>query len=160
MKVLKIIKNIILDILILLLLGLVVFSIMNRNKPISVFGYYLLTVKTGSMASTFNIGDNIIVKESKDYKVGDIVTYKNNNVYVTHRIIKIDGNKVITKGDANNARDPVFTKNKIIGKFIYKSDLLNFVIKYRLMIILIVIILYLLCSIIKNRNRKVINNVT
>ena len=160
MKVYKIVKNIILDVLIILLVGLVVFSFLNRNKPVSVFGYYLLTVRTGSMESTFSIGDNIIVKESKDYKVGDIVTYKNNNVYVTHRIIKIDGNKVITKGDANNTSDPLFNKNKIIGKFIYKSEVLNFMIKYRLMIILVVIILYLLYSIIKNRNRKVINNVT
>jgi signal peptidase len=160
MKVFKIIKNILLDILILLLLCLVAFSILNRSKPVPIFGYYLLTVKTGSMESTFSIGDYIIVKESNNYKVGDIVTYKNGKVYVTHRIIKINGNKVITKGDANNALDPLFNKNKIIGKFVYKSDLLNFVIRYRLVIVLVIVILYLLYSIIKNRNRKVISNVT
>ena len=154
MKILKVIKNIVIDILIVILLGLIVFNFLNKTKPVPIFNYYLLTVKTGSMMNALNIGDNIIVKKVDDYKVGDIITYKKDDIYVTHRITKIDGNTVTTKGDANNTEDPSFNRKKVLGKFVYKSDLLNFIIKYRLIIVLVVIVLYLINSIIKTKIRR------
>lgn len=156
MKVFSIIKNVLINALIIVLFSLIVFGFMNRVKPVPIFDYYFLTVKTGSMESTLNIGDNIIVKKVDSYKVGDIVTYKKDNIYVTHRIVKINENKITTRGDANNADDPIFNKKNIIGKFVYKSELLNFIIKYKLIIALVVIVIYLMHSIMESRKRKVI----
>ncbi|MBR3697841.1 MAG: hypothetical protein IKM97_06300 [Clostridia bacterium] len=50
----------------------------------------ILIVVTGSMEPSINIKEMIVIKEQKDYKIGDIVTYKdNNNNFVTHRIVNI-----------------------------------------------------------------------
>lgn len=158
MKVLNVIKNIILDVIIVILLLSIVFGILNRNKPISVFNHYFFTVKSGSMSNTINVGDNIIVKKVDTYKVGDIVTYKKGKSYITHRITKIEGNKVTTKGDANYNEDPSFDKKNILGKFVYKSGWLNFLVNNRIIIILIIIVLYLIEIVIKSMRKKVVEN--
>ena len=47
-----------------------------------------LIVITGSMEPTINIKEMIIIKEQKDYKVLDIVTYKDEKgTLITHRIV-------------------------------------------------------------------------
>ena len=158
MKVIKIIKNIILDIIIVFLVAAIIVSHLNKTKPVPFFNYYFFTVLTGSMQDTLYPGDNIIVKKQDNYKVGDIVTYKSDEVYVTHRITKINGNQITTKGDANTNEDPPFDRKNILGKFVYKSNLLNFMINNKIIIILIVIIVYLLEEIIKKSNKKVVDD--
>ena len=155
MKVLNVIKNIILDIIIVVLLLTIVVSAMNRNKPTPLFGFYFFTVMSGSMEPELNVGDNIIVKESDNYEVDDVVTYKSNKSYVTHRIVKLDGNKVTTKGDANTDADPEFDKKEILGKVVFKSVYLNFLVRNRILIILLIIIIYLVEMVIKTRRKKV-----
>ena len=158
MKVLNIIKNIILDIIIVILLGMIIFGILNKNKPFPVCGYYFFTVLSGSMEDTLHIGDNIIVKKSNDYKVGDIITYKLDNSYITHRIVKIDGDMITTKGDANDTEDIPFKKDNILGKFVYKSKILNFLVKNKLVIFILVLILYFVDFIVGNMKKKVVES--
>ena len=82
---------------------------------------------TGSMEPTISTGSLILVKEEKEYKVKDIVTYKNDNEYVTHRIVKIENDEITTKGDNNNTEDKAFSKDKIIGKMIYELKIYGFI---------------------------------
>ena len=88
----------------------------------SVFGYSALTVKTGSMSGTIEIGDLIIIKDTGDYEIGDIVTFlqKGDSTPTTHRIIdsREDGS-FITKGDANNVQDALpVSKDNIFGEVV------------------------------------------
>ena len=69
------------------------------------FGYTFFEVATGSMADTINIGDVVVVKVNDEVKENDIIVYKEENSFITHRIIKIDGQNLITIGDANNSED-------------------------------------------------------
>ena len=70
------------------------------------FGIEVLIVKSNSMSPVFNKNDIIIIQEQKEYKIGDIVTYKaNNGSIITHRIIEKDENEIYTKGDNNNTKD-------------------------------------------------------
>lgn len=158
MKALNIIKNIILDIIIVILLGVILFGILNKNKPFPICGYYFFTVLSGSMEDTLHVGDNIIIKKSNEYKVGDIITYKLDNSYITHRITKIDGDIVTTKGDANKIDDIPFNKDKILGKLAYKSKLLNFLVKNKFIIFIFTMVLFVLDFIIGNRNKKVVES--
>ena len=88
----------------------------------SMFGYSTLTIETGSMQSTLNVGDLIVIKDTDDYKIGDIVTYmrEGDKIPTTHRIIYYEGEGVYTtKGDANNTKDmDVVTDDMIIGEVI------------------------------------------
>ena len=93
----------------------------NRSPVPSFFGISTLVVATGSMSGTIEEGDLIIVKNSDEYKIGDIVTFlgQGDDVPTTHRIIRIDGDKFFTKGDANNAEDPrAVLKEDMVGKVV------------------------------------------
>lgn len=88
----------------------------------SFFGYSSLTIQTGSMSGTMEIGDMIIIKDTGDYKIGDIITFLPDGAKIptTHRIINYaDNGEFVTKGDANNVQDTNnITKDKILGEVI------------------------------------------
>ena len=124
MKKFKVIISSILIFVVLIILLLNIFSALR----LSLFGYRLFQVQTGSMEPKIKINDLIIIKEKRNYKKNDIVTYKDeNNNYVTHRIVKITKKEVIAKGDANNTEDKPISKNKIIGKVVFKFRFINIV---------------------------------
>ena len=93
-------------------------KILNKDYT-NFFGYTVFEISTGSMAKPLNVYDIIVVEITQDVKVGDIITYKNeNNELITHRIMQIGEDKIITKGDANNTEDKPITQDAIIGKII------------------------------------------
>lgn len=81
--------------------------------PPTVAGYRLFAVLSGSMKPEFNPGSLIAVKpvEPGELRVGDIITFETSiGTMVTHRIVEIEtegGLRFLTKGDANDIRDPV-----------------------------------------------------
>ena len=80
-----------------------------KKSPVpSFFGRSVLIVATPSMSGSIEAGDSIIIKKSSTYEVGDIISYfpAGDTVSVTHRIIRIEGEKYYTKGDANASEDP------------------------------------------------------
>ena len=120
-KILKIILNILVVIvaILVLLVGYNFIQLKIQKKDYSnIFGYTFFEVSTGSMSDTIEIQDVVAVKITQDVSVGDIITYKDNNDFITHRIVKIDEDKIITKGDANNTEDKPITRADVIGKVV------------------------------------------
>lgn len=96
-----------------------VFSIKVLNhKYVNVFGYSVFEVATGSMKGTIEVGDAVLVKIHDKYEVNDIITYQSGNDFITHRIVAMEGDKVITKGDANNVNDNPVDKDLILGRVV------------------------------------------
>lgn len=89
------------------------------KKYINFCGYTIFQVITGSMADTIQIKDIVIVKLTQDVEVNDIITYKSGEDFVTHRVIKMEDNKITTKGDANNSEDTPITKDDVVGKVVF-----------------------------------------
>ena len=97
------------------LLGLIlIFNIYNviclkilHKDLATINGYGILEVVSGSMEPTINIGDLIVINtKAKDFEKNDIITfYDVNGSFVTHRLVKIKDDKMITKGDNNNVED-------------------------------------------------------
>lgn len=89
-----------------------------RKSPVPSFGgYALLTIETGSMSGTIEIGDMILIKDTKDYKIGDIITFlpDGDTIPTTHRIINYGADGTfVTKGDANNAKDTISVSSEMI----------------------------------------------
>ena len=111
-------------------------------------------VKTGSMEDGIHVGDYILIVKKNNYKVGDIVTYTKEDYYVTHRIVEKNGNKVITKGDANNIVDEEITASDIVGKVIYHGGILNFFIDFKYIIAGGLLCLYLLSIFFEKKDNK------
>ena len=111
-------------------------------------------VKTGSMEDGIHAGDYILIIKQNTYHIGDIVTFKKEDYYVTHRIIKKDGKKVITKGDANNTPDEEIKASSIVGKVIYHGGLLNFIIDYKYILASGLLGLYLLSLFFNTEKQK------
>lgn len=74
----------------------------------SFFGKSALVIATPSMSGSIEAGDLIIITKSYKYELDDIITYfpAGEGTSVTHRIVRIEGEKYYTKGDANNSEDP------------------------------------------------------
>lgn len=103
-------------------------GILKQDYPI-IFGYSYFEIASNSMYPELKKGDIVVVKLSNEnIKKGDIITFKDDSFYTTHRIEKIKDNIVTTKGDANNVSDDEITKNDIVGKVIFKLRYLGILI--------------------------------
>ncbi len=69
--------------------------------------YALYFVRSESMKPAINMGDVVIAGPAGGgIKPGDIVTYELAKNLITHRVLSIEGNTLITKGDASEDPDP------------------------------------------------------
>ncbi len=106
------------------------------NSTISIGGYRIFAVVTGSMEPVYKIGDVLLCKkiDENKLKVGDDVTYLGKedtfkDKIVTHRLVKIekkDGKKIfLTQGVATKRIDPPIEYSQIYGKVSRKLVLLS-----------------------------------
>lgn len=101
----------------LLALGSLVYQRFSGVEQPMLLGWGAAKILTGSMEPEMPVGSLIIIHEKEDYQVGEAVTYIDSyGRSVTHRIVSLDGDVVVTKGDANNAEDKPFSESQIIGK--------------------------------------------
>ena len=123
-KVQKIVGKIVNVLIVLVIIAILfcaycMFSIkVLGNKYVNVFGYSIFEVATGSMHTSIEIGDAVLVKINSDFDVNDVITYENNGDYITHRVISKYDDFVITKGDANNVNDNPVENKLILGKVV------------------------------------------
>ncbi|MBR3163424.1 MAG: signal peptidase I [Clostridia bacterium] len=139
-KGLKIIGNIlyaILFVIAILMLTVVALQRVSDNS-LSLGGYRIFIVATGSMEPKYLVSDVLLAKEisPSEINVGDDVVYKGKEGtfkgrVVTHQVIEKsqeDGTyKFITKGIANLEADPQITGNQIYGKVICKIKTLSYI---------------------------------
>ena len=93
-------------------------SLLGSSIPMPL-GYGAAVVMSGSMEPTLSVDDMIVIRETCDYDVDDIVVFEEGNIVVVHRVIGIEEGMYITQGDANNvADDPIYEK-QIIGEVIF-----------------------------------------
>lgn len=106
--------------LLIFIMGIGYFQVkVMGKKNIELFGYTFFEVVSGSMAPAINVGDAIIVRTIHyDINENDIITFSDNSEFITHRIISINGDIIVTKGDANNSVDKSIKKDAIIGKVV------------------------------------------
>ena len=159
------IVNIILDIVIFIFSLVLLVSLYTgiqtkilKKDYADFFGYSIFEVQTGSMAKTINVGDWILVQITNDVKLNDIITYKLDGNFITHRVKAItDRNTYITKGDANRSEDDPVRRDQIVGKvtkIFAKFGILRKTIFNPLVLLALIITLFT-CSILFNSNSKI-----
>lgn len=85
-------------------------------------GFGMATVLSGSMEPTYHVDDVIFVVASDHYAEDDVVVFQSGNILVVHRIIRFEGDLVVTQGDANNAEDEPMEISRIKGRVIGHVD--------------------------------------
>lgn len=87
-----------------------------KRDHVNVFGFSVFEVISDSMAPTIGKKDIIVVKLNDNIEKNDIVTYKKDGAFITHRVVDIKDEYLITRGDANNSKDVPISKDITIGK--------------------------------------------
>jgi signal peptidase len=96
-------------------------------------GYNLYLVRSESMRPTINLGDLIVTGPpgrpiAGEAKPGTVITFEYNNELVTHRIHSIEGQTLITKGDAVEDPDPwPVSMSDIRGVYLFKVPYVGYV---------------------------------
>ncbi len=141
--VFKVIKNIISFIMLLVFAAFILVVCLQRfsNNEISIMGYRMFTVVTGSMKPKYNVGDVLVIKTTNpnQIKIGDDISYLGEvssfkDKIVTHRVIGIESSKTgerifRVRGIANLVEDPVITGDQIFGVVKYKTYVLSMITK-------------------------------
>lgn len=90
-----------------------------NKEYINLCGYTVFRVITGSMSDTIKPQDIVIVKITDDIEINDIITYKKESDFITHRVIDKNEKQIITKGDANTSEDKPITTQDVVGKVVF-----------------------------------------
>ena len=163
-KIISIILYIILIPLIVFNFTLIIKSFINPNKVPDFFGYKSFIIVSGSMEKTIMRGDAIIVKtvSQDEIKVGDIISFDEDGVVVTHRVIDILNENGIkkyrTQGDHNNSPDKQMTTyDKIEGKYQFRIKKFGFIteiLKSKITLVVLIIMVILISLYQKNLKQK------
>ena len=145
----RVFKRIFDVVFILVIMVLVGYFILRSTNRIMIY-----RVKTGSMEDNIHVGDYILIVRKDDYNVGDVVTFEKYDGFITHRIIKIDGDTITTKGDANNVEDDTIDKKTIVGKVIISGGIVNIIINYKYALVGGLLSLYLFSCYFSSRKKE------
>lgn len=116
-QILKIFASCFLVALVFLCIYTFVMTDILKKDYVNVFGYTYFVVASGSMSGTIEVDDIIFVKITDDVKKDDIITFVDDDKnLITHRLVNMNGDQYITKGDVNNITDSPINKSQIVGK--------------------------------------------
>lgn len=108
-KIISIIEYIIVSFIILVNIMIMYKAIHNPNKTPDIFGKKAFVIVSGSMIPQIKIGDIVIINDTKDVKINDIIAFRRDSNVIVHRIVnemKVNGKVMYqTKGDNNNICD-------------------------------------------------------
>lgn len=104
-------------------------NVFGSSMPMP-FGVGISVVLSGSMEPELYKDDLVVIVKKNTYNIHDIVVFQSGNSLIIHRIVSINGNEVITKGDANDATDDPITLDDIKGKEVFKISKIGSVICY------------------------------
>lgn len=153
----KLLKSILFKFIVIIMVCIVSFNLYNficlnvlKEDLATVNGYAVLEVVSGSMEPTIHVGDMIVIDTKvESYEKDDIITfYDVNGSFVTHRIININGKKMVTQGDNNDSPDEEMSTDNIVGKVVNTIPAAGKILaslKSPLVMILILVIGVLVC---------------
>ena len=129
----KILKVICILIGIFILLFLCICSYWKNNyynKIVKIRDYGILVEHSDLMEPEICKNELIIIKRMNEYDLDDIIAYNNfNNDLLIRKIVQIDEYSFIASTEKNNFTEPDETIEKIEGKVIYHSKILDWIFK-------------------------------
>jgi signal peptidase len=97
--------------------------------------YDMGVIKGKSMSPTINHGDLVVIKSSQiKIKPGVIIAYNvegdyaENGELTLHRIVRIEGERLITKGDSDVEDDWLVTISDVRGVYLFRIPYLGYLV--------------------------------
>ncbi len=80
--------------------------------------YPMAAITSGSMWPVLHTGDLAFIEGvgKGDLRVGDIVVWKNSQGFTIHRVVRLEEDRLVTKGDANFTEDDPVKYEDVIGR--------------------------------------------
>ncbi len=80
--------------------------------------YPMAAITSGSMWPALHTGDLVFIEDAgrENLKVGDIIVWKNSEGFTIHRIVRLEGDELVTKGDANFNEDEPVRYEDVVGR--------------------------------------------
>ncbi len=154
-------------VLVTLIILFIINLILSFEENTHIFGIYMFNIVSESMEPTFYKDDLVIVKRCKmqELKKGDIITFKQDDRTISHRMIAITQEngefKFITKGDNNDILDKETVEMKdVYGKVLFSVKKIGKFIHYiqnargLINIVIFIIIIYVLISLRDNQKNS------
>ena len=91
--------------------------------------YNLYLVRSESMKPAINMGNMVVIGPlNGEVKPGMIVTYERGKELVTHRVLSVNGDTLVTKGDAMEEADPwTVTLSDVKGAYLFQIPYVGYV---------------------------------
>jgi signal peptidase len=123
--VVKVVRLIAMFLVPTVLLGAFLFLRVESSK------YEVYVIHTGSMRPTIPSGSAVLVRKGH-YRIGQVITFTEDNLTVTHRLVSISSTGLTTtKGDGNPTVDPWHVPTRqIIGGVVYSAPYVGYWIWY------------------------------
>lgn len=106
-------------------------QLLDPARPLpGILGYSQLVVISGSMQPAIDPGDLLIIRQEEAYRPGDIVTFTEGESLVTHRLLEVNGDTALTRGDANNTDDAPVSLSRIQGRMVLRVPAIGSLVLY------------------------------
>ncbi len=89
-------------------------SLLGNELPMP-FGYGMAIVLSGSMEPRLSVDDLVVIREADSVRPQEIIVYQDGDSLIIHRVIAVEGDTVLTQGDANNVPDEPITMDAVKG---------------------------------------------
>ena len=141
-KIMKAAENILFITAVIIIIAAAICQITNLRPVVVLSGSMEPELKTGSMA--------FIDTKDKDIEKGDVISFKNGDVLVSHRVTEITEDGYKTKGDNNDDEDEgMVRKENVEGTVLFSVPGMGYFLKTKALPAGIVItLLYLIMKVI------------
>ena len=150
-KIKDIIEYAIVFLVIIINVSLITKSVKNPNKTPDFLGKKAFVIISGSMIPEIEIGDVVIINDTQDVDINDIISFRRDSNVIVHRIVnkmEVNGKTMYqTKGDNNNIPDTELVDvSDIEGIYINKIPYIGklLILLYNNLSIVVVIIVLIL----------------
>ncbi|VEU83333.1 signal peptidase I [Acholeplasma hippikon] len=107
---------------------------------LQIVGVRTRVVLSDSMYPKIRINNLVYINEKYNVdklNVGDVIAFEQGSKEVLHRIVEINGDLIVTKGDNNNVNDQPIMKSNVKGKLVFNIPFGGFLVNIYLWMVLI-----------------------
>jgi signal peptidase I len=93
------------------------------------FGLGASVIVSDGMEPALSVNDLVIIKKEDSYGVNDVVAYQSEEKLIIHRIVFMDGDKVMTRGDAIPVPDIPIQTAEIKGELVCRIPFVGLLVR-------------------------------